>query len=362
MPVYILTSSFLFISSFSSKPRRFYKCGFLLLFFLSAFRHISTGGYDAGAYLAFYNRVPDIFNLSGFDSQYQIGYTLLNSLVKTITNSNDYYWFQFFYTVVTFILLWLVLEELTITDSERLLLLFAYFCYKFMWYEWGTCRQNIADLFFWLYALRLGKCDRSDIGKKIILLLKLLIIPYLFHSSAVLNVVFLPIMFIIGKFSIKTRTIITLIASVILFFIGEKIVAPVLDIMITNVDDRYMMYMSKLTDLQSSNIVNTFLRLGFFLFYAFVFDRIELQEKNTIFNFLMMMVMIGSVDLDGVGRIYEYYAIGLYTTMAIVLRAFRRDNGSKLVALLLFFIGFEIIMIRFVSMGTRYLYEFKLWF
>ena len=95
------------------------------------------------------------------------------------------------------------------------------------------------------------------------------------------------------------------------------------------------------------NVINYILRIAFLLLFAQHFDREINPKKNIILDTLAYTVLIGSVNVEIATRMYEFYAIGLYASMAMFLRYFNRR--SKGVALIFFVLAMLILLCRYVS-------------
>lgn len=162
MIVLSLIACFLFWSAFQQNAEKYYKIGIWLLFLLTALRYPALGGTDNFSYVFTFQKVPLLDNLSGFESEFRIGYIYINSIVKTVFN--DYIFFQIVYTALCIFFLDKAISLLDLNGKEKCLFLFGYFCFKFIWYFWGTLRQNLADVIFW-YLIIYYYSKRNTFGK-----------------------------------------------------------------------------------------------------------------------------------------------------------------------------------------------------
>lgn len=360
MAFYIIIVLLLLLGVISRQSKQIYGIGLAMLFLLSAFRDPRLGGSDAGIYQRFFAEVPTIGEMRGYQSKYTVGYTLFNSLVKTV--SSDYRVFQFVYALLVIVLLYFIIRELELKDSEKCLFLLSFFCYRFIWDVWVSLRQNIANMIFWLLLILLYKalkkvrdkgemvsaCDRR---RALVLAVLTAVLPALFHTSAWANIVLLPLLLLFGKINRRMKTIAVVLLSVFLYLFGKSIFGHLLDIMV-RVDSRYTMYES--TDVGSMNAVNFVFRLAFFLLFAWRYEAEKHELKNMILDSLAFMVLIGSINAELITRMYEFYAIGLYGSMGLFLHNFK--GKGRIVAAIIFTFALLIIMYRFALITDNGLY------
>lgn len=344
MIVLSLTACFLFWSAFQPNAERFYKIGIWLLFLLTALRYPALGGSDNFSYVFTFQKVPLLDNLSGFESEFRIGYIYINSIVKTILN--DYIFFQIVYTALCIYFLDKAISLLDINGKEKCLFLFGYFCFKFIWYFWGTLRQNLADVIFWyliIYYYRI----RNSYGKikKIIIILIAIFIPQLFHSSATLNIILFPLLIMLKEpKNLNIRICWVCLCSIILYIFS----AGFFEILLSYagmVDDRYdKLYSGQ--EAGDGNIVNYFFRLLFFLLFTLHYRKEKYKYKELVLNAFTIVILVGSVNHSLMLRVYEYYALGMYISFAFILHYFSKGN-IKIVSFMYFLIML-ILLNRFI--------------
>lgn len=349
---YIGIALFILLGSFTKQSKIIYRLSLVLLFFVTAFKDLRMGGDDAIIYEDFFETIPKLTELAGYDSKYTLGYTLLNSFVKTF--SSEFVVYQVIYTLICITLIHLILKQLEITYKEKCLFLFSYFCFRFIWNTWVLLRQNLAVLIFWLLFIVLYKkvnalkLEGKKIWQKEVVLLTAMtiIVPPLFHSSAWVNVALVPLIFLFGKIDYSKKLLTVPIISVGIYFLGRGIFSYLLEFAVTFIDSRYGMYLSR-ADMGESNFINFLLRLCFFIFFAVFYTREKYPYKKMVLDLMVFMVLIGSVNAELMTRLYEYYAIGLYICMALVLRHF--SGKGKLIALGIYGLAMIIILCRFIG-------------
>lgn len=324
MIVLSLMACFLFWSAFQQNAEKYYGVGMCLLFLLTALRYPALGGSDNFSYSFTFQKVPVFGDLSGFQSEFRIGYIYVNSLIKTIYD--NYIFFQIVYTALCIYILNKSISLLDLNGREKCLLLFGYFCFKFIWYFWGTLRQNLADMIFWYFIiLYYRKRNTYSKVKKIIILLVAIFFPQLFHSSAVLNIVILPMMIMLKEpKNMRVRICWVCILSVVLYVFS----AGFFDYIISYagiVDDRYSKLYSG-EEAGDGNIVNYFFRLIFFLLFALHYRKEKYKYKELVLNAFTIVILVGSVNHSLMLRVYEYYAIGMYVSFAFILHYFAKRN------------------------------------
>ena len=366
MTIYILIALLLFAGVVSKQGKRIYKIGLFCLFFISAFRAIELGGTDVYNYQSFYEEVPTIFHLSGFESRYTIGFTVLCAFIKSFSSS--YLVFQFVYAGISIFLLNKVVKTLELGGDQECLFLFSYFCLRFIYFSWVAYRQNIANLLFWFFLAALykeigednnsGGCVPSGKWKKVFLIICILFIPPLFHSSAWANTVLLLIQFCLNKLGYNFKKLFVPVLSVVIYFIGTTVFPVLLDIMCT-IDSRYLMYNGVIT--LRGNTIYYILRFAFLILFFMYYQSERYRLKNMFMDSLCLMVLLGSINMEIMSRIFEYYAVGLYGVMALCLNYF--NSKCRRLAMIIYFAGFFIIFVRFLLITDNGLYfNYSFWF
>lgn len=342
MAVYVVIALFLLLGCVVKQSKAMYQFGLFTLLILSALRNPDLGGTDALVYQEYFRLVPNIFEYRGFQAYgFAIGYGVLNSIVKTF--SNDYIAFQIVYSIICLVLLNKIVELLELQENEKCLFVFCYFCFHFIWNTWVTNRQNIADLIYWLLLILIYKSIGGNRKKTFFLSVLAIFLPTLFHSSAWVNVVFLPVLFLLNKTHWKVKMIGTISLSLVLFVFGRNLYNFLISITAAFIDDYYSVYT---LDQSQSSSLNYLLRLSFFLLFCWRYAVEKYKYKTAILDITALMVIIGSVTSVATTRMYEYYAIGLYTCMALIPRSFSKK--SKLFAVLLLGVAMLVILAQFL--------------
>ena len=340
MTVYVLVAVFLLIGSMSDQKKNTYKLGFLILFLLTALRNPKLAGNDYYVYSYYFAEMPSLLQGKSIqDGYYEVGFNFLNALVKIF--SDEYVVFQIAYTVLIFLLMYLVIRELQLTDSQKCLFLFSFFCFHFIWDTWVILRQNLADWIYWLLMILIYKCPAKNKRRKRILIFLAIFLPILFHSTAKLNIVLLPAMLIIGKVSSKDRLILVPIISLFLFVAGDAIYKFALSLVLP-----YMRAYMAMYTMTKSNSVNYFIRLILFVLFTMHYEAEENPNKKLMLDTFTMMILIGSFNNEVTTRMYEYYAIGMYSSMALILNSF--EGKLRKIIYLLYGFAMIFILVRFV--------------
>lgn len=337
MLIYILFASAVFFGGFTKQAKHIYKIALVVLFCLTAFRQFDWGGYDSKIYLEFFNRVPELNKLSDFKSDFSIGYVVLNSISKML--SNNYLFFQILLAAITMILLFFIMKRAELSDKQKCFFIFSYFCYRFMWNTWVTYRQNIANLLIWLGILLFWDIEE---GKGKISLAVSSIVGGVFHPSSLVNAVLIPVTKISEKISVKKRVIAVEVVSIFLWLYGASTFQTILNFAIKNVDDRFAMYST--SNVGSSNFINFIFRGVLFAWLAITYDKSRYKHKNLAFSTMSVMVVLGSISSELMMRFCEYYAIGMYLALATLIDQFK--GKSRMIFGLIFYLVMIIILIR----------------
>jgi len=336
----IIVACFLFFGGFQKKANTYYYWGLLLLFIVTAFRHPALGGTDNMVYYQLFQDIPTLRDVFNYESEYRIGYLLFVSTLKTLSDS--YIFFQCFYTVVCFIMLNKIIQMLELNGKEKCLYLFAIWCsFSFIWDFWVLYRQNLANLIFALLLLYyIRKRDKLNGIKRATILTLAIVIPNLFHSSAIFNVIILFFYFLLPKGDKPNKRLIwTILGSIVMFFVGI-IFWSYLESMVVSVDDRYMGYFE--TGGISLNIINYLLKIAFFWLYCINYNHLNYKYKREMLDIHTLYLLIGSINVGIVGRVASYYSFGGY-----VARSFVGSYKKPMNILVpIFFIAMMIIFIR----------------
>lgn len=365
MVIYIFIAIFILSGVVSQEAQSsiIYKASLFILCIFSGFRATWLGGYDAMYYKKFFDTIPVLSDFNSYHGDFSIGYAFLNSLIRTFTGHYEIY--ELIYSIISIALLSVVIKLLDFENSQqKCLCLFSYYCYRFIWNNWVTYRQNLSNLLFWIFLILFYKSLNRDVDKQALNMKAVLyatcclLIPPLFHSSAWANIIILPIMFFIGKMNIKIKIIVIPIVSILLNLFGNGLFNNFLEFMIKYVDERYLVYTTDGTI--GFNEINFIFRMFFFLFFAlnsqlkmYYLEKIDNRDEM-ILDSLMMMTLIGSINSPVMLRMCEFYAIGMYGSMGLLLSAF--EDKSYMLAALIYGIIMIIILIRFLIVTDNGLY------
>ena len=347
MIIYLVIATIIFWGAYTKNPRFFYVLGFFCIFIISAFRDVTLGGTDALNYDRIYQQTPGLFNLTKEDllSDYSVGYILLNSAIRTF--STDFRVFQFLYVAITLFLLYKIIGKLRLSNKEKCILLFSYFCFRLLWYEWVLLRQNFADLIFWYCIV---SCYYSlSYKRKTFYIICSLLLPPLFHTSAFLNLLLLPMMYLLDRWSFSKKKYYVPIFSVLIYVLSSIVVNYFFPYMVFLGGDRYENYSEAIsTEMGNGNIVNYILR--FFFYFAFIlnYHRDKSTNKDLVMKTIIMVIIIGSVNFSSVNRMYEYYAIGLYLAQTKLLSYYKQPMIR-----FAYWLGMLLIFGRFLTISAE---------
>lgn len=348
---YILIATFLFVGFYSKRPEKYYKISMCVLFVFTAFRNTNLGDYENKTYIAIYNRVPDIFHFSMEGQEYEFGYTLLNSVAKTIYS--DFSFFQVLYTLIAMILLYFVIKQMKFEAREKNLFLFLYFCMRFFINNFIILRQNISNLFIWILVLS---------GAGIVISIAVIIASAQFHMTSYANLVTVGLYSLIRKLDRTKIFIATIILSIIFLFASRSVINTLVNAFITFAGDKYAKYLiPEGGDVAGFNFVYYLLRILFFAIFYLYYDRIRNEKKKALFYISAIAVILGSINVEIFSRFMEFYMIGIYGIMTLSYQAF--SKRSRRVYTTLLYCAMMIIMIRqLIIYGGGYLMEYSLFF
>lgn len=344
MLLYLMIALFLFMGGMTKQSNWVFRLGILVLFLLTALRAPVLGGYDVLIYRGFFNNVPPLSDLAGYVSNFSIGYTVFNAFVKQFTD--NYLIFQIVYSAISLYLLYAIISKLKLKDSEKCFWVFCYFCFHFFWNTWVTYRQNLATLLFWLFFVCCLQYSSTQHNKQkaFVFLLLALLLPPLLHTSAWVNLALLAGCWGLSKIEANKLIWLVPLGSVVLFLNSDFIYSHLLSWLTDGIDERYSMYTAE--GARGLNLINLLLKMGFFIWFTRFYKQEQYPYKPMVLSFTAMTVLLGSVNAELMTRMYEYYAVGLYTCMALSLRHFSRN--SKFIVMPLFLLLFLIIFVRSV--------------
>lgn len=358
MLIYLTIASIIYWGGFTRDPKLFYRAGICMITALSALRNIYIGGFDAFVYADIFRSTPVLsdLNLNDIDSEYSPGYILLNSIIRTF--SSDYETFQVVYVLLTMWLLVIIFRKLHLSYQEKCILLFSYFCFRFIWYEWVLLRQNLANIFFWLFIVMYYENRYSDNRKRYLYLVLMLLVPPLFHKSALLNIILVPLAFYIEKTNIHVKRVVIPILSVFVFIVSSALM-NMLAPYITMFGERYEHYSENAAMITSGtgNILNYMLRMVFYVVLLINWHKDDYKYKDLLITLMVMVLLIGSVNFSSMNRVYEYYAIAMYLVFTFSVR-YIGDNVYR--------IGYWLLMLiilgRFLNVGVEgSLLNYSIW-
>ncbi len=365
MYIYILIASLLFLGYFANS-KKYLSTMYIILFVFTALRNPYVMGTDGRSYLAFFNNiVPTLSNFKAYNHAYEIGYALLNSFVKTF--SNEYFVFQLIYCVLATLLLVLVIKKTNLTYSEKCLLLFVYFCFRYFQNSMEFLRQNIAILFVWYAFLVFRESRDSNINKT--KCFGAIGLGWLFHRSALFNYISVLLISFLKKKRIAFILAITAVASIILLSIGTPAINSIINAAILFGGERYKDYFIDGEVAYGLNWINYLLRWFFILLLALGLklrfsnateaEYLEFKKEKYFLILGCVAIMCGSINVGIFTRMLEYFMIGIYLSIVKSIYTFKGGAGRN-IYLVGIYLAFIIILARnlhTISAGTYMNYE-----
>lgn len=249
-----------------------------------------------------YQAYVDIFsNINSYDfsnSQYEVGYVILNKLTRFITN-ND----QMIFIVTSFIILFFISRTVCKYSSRPEMSMFLFITLYFYYSSFNIVRQYIA-IAIMFYGVRyiLNRNFKRYIG--------CIIIALLFHTTAIyaLPIYFLPNKRLNNKVLIKS----------IIISIGVLILINPIFKIITVVFPRYEYYGGGV--LFNRGTYRSIIIIGsiFFISYIYRYRIINIDKKNNLYiNAMFIAFIISIVGIKSVLfiRIVSYFS--LYSILLI---------------------------------------------
>lgn len=354
MAIYIVIATFIYIGIFIPFKLKdiHYKISILFLFIFTAFRDINLGGTDAASYQGFfYYKIPVLDNFLNYDHEFAYGYAFLNSVIKTIIV--DYRFYQIIYSIISILLLYYLIKRIQFDKAERSLFLFVYFCYRFLWNNFVLLRQNIAVMVFWfILIVSFDKRIKSYLG---------ILFSWLWHKSALINLLILPILKLSTKVKRRKMLIITFLLSVI-FLLFSKITFRYLGkIFVYFAGARFNRYLIISSTEHGINLFNYVLRWVLLILFYINYETIKNKYKDIFLYSSFLVVIISSINIGFVGRMVEYFMLGIYSIIPLLLGTFK--SKDKLIYLIGIYYLFIIILVRFlVTFSEGQLLNYKTMF
>lgn len=357
--IYYVTLATIFFCGFFMKKgaRKYLVFSLILLYVFSVLRDPYVNGTDGISYRKFFEfDVPLLAHFKEYMHGFEWGYALINSIAKTIYN--DYFSFHVLYASISVVLLAIVVEKSGLEDNEKCLLLFTYFTFKYFRNAFEYMRQNIANEIIWIGFLTVTDSKKNNILSKMRTLLEYLwfYIAYLFHRSALFNLIIVPIVKKIRKIDKMKLTIGVAVISIICMGLSGPVINRLINIAISIGGERYEKYLiDGDTAVRGINIVNYLVRWFFVIMFLIQYRQLKYKKKDLIFAVSCIAIICGSMDAEIFTRMLDYYMIGIYIMMTLSCRGFK--GKWFYIYMILFYICFQILLIRnlYNTSGATYL-------
>lgn len=352
MFIYLCLATLLFWGAWSRKPRTVWKCALLFLWFFIAFRGIDISGSDWVVYKNFYdNAVPTLFefpwNVFSYGKTYLgsfgfgWGFALLCSVAKTF---GPFEFFQVYYVSILFIVLAIITKELPLNDTNKCIFLFGYLTQQLLWYFGVLLRQSLSNLIIWYLIVHEFK------SHKLIKRAFLLLIAYSIHSSVLPVTIFMLLWGLIRRIKETVVTGFALAFGMVMYFFGEKLIQPLINIMVTYVDDRYAMYIDSS---RGSNLINFIFRGAMLILIWYQYKKLPPENRKKTLDASAICFMIGSVGHELAVRMLEYFMVSNYYGLGLSINAFTPRGRN--IARILVYLAMMTIFVRFFYVnGTMF--------
>lgn len=360
MIIYLSIAIVLYWGAWTKYADKVWKIALLFLWFFIAFRGLDPGETDGVVYRNFYNYlVPniqnfpiDFFRYGGSEvaqSGFGWGFSLICSVVKTI--GGDYNFFQVIYISIMCLLLYVIVNELELTATNKCVFLFGYLTQQMLWYFCVLLRQSLANLIIWY--LLIHKFQKRAWIKRIVLF----VLAYTIHSSVLVVIPLFVFWKVLKSINKNYVTVFALVFGITIYTLGDRFIGFVLNFMASFVDDRYNMYLGSSGQI---NFINFMLRAGILLLLWYQYNRLPKTNRKDMLDASAICFVLGSVNHELSVRMTEYFMIGNYYGIGMSINAFRRN--SMRIARMLAFIAMMAIFVRFFYVNAIFLRNYSFFF
>ena len=212
-----------------------------------------------------------------------------------------------------------------------------------MWYQWGTLRQNVANLIFYYFATYFYY-NRACMTKKnkVVVLVCGLVCPLFFHSSAVVNIIIFPILLSLREEVNPHFRILWVLVSSIALRVTSSLFLGSLISFAGRIEQGYGDYVGTST----GNILMYLFKISVFVIFCLKYDMIDWKHKKYMLDLFTVMILIVSIDTTIVNRVASYYSLGFYVAMALFYMYF--EGNIKLVVLPIFYVALFYLFMRHI--------------
>lgn len=284
------------ISSLLVMNKQFYKYRQIILFVISGMLILLAGlrvdiGYDYDSYKDIFNNAPNLYQLIvyGNRTSIEIGYILINSIVKTIGGN-----FNLVLFISASISLVIITKSLTKYSVYPILSILIYVSRFYFVRDMGQIRSSIACAIV-LYSIKF--INRKKLKEFTITIL----IACLFHNVAFVG--FLLYGFNLIKFKDYKYVYQLLVAS---FIISQLNVINLILKIVSNILPQYSAYVNSDYYNLSNNLINPVLIMQILILVMFVYFRKEIECKNENYKVILNGYLISTLILI---LLSDYYTL-----------------------------------------------------
>lgn len=305
---FIYSFLFLIVGLILSTQQKFKKSYFIFYFLgIVLFWGISyIEAPDTNVYIDIFNY--DIQKIPGYiDSQYELGYTLVAMVLKTIC---PHYWF--FQLVVLGIEFILIIKGLQYFFEDKMILALVPLLFFIYPTNLFAFRQGIATSIF-IYALQY---INADTFKKSLFYFLFIAIAILFHQSAVMLIMVYPLRFVKNVFSFDWIIYTILIIGDIIWASGTSILSrleflmPLFRSEVMTMGDKYVNIYESGSMNGAFGVAKVFeINIAVILYTIFC----KQDKEKELLRFIMIIFIISSLYIGGfVGHRLNYYWTIIY--------------------------------------------------
>ena len=294
--IYILFLTIIFDKN-DKKNKTYLGLAFLGLFLVSALRSYKVG-IDTSAYVNFYNNMKYYTFHGLLDARNEIGFGVLCKILYMINHNS-----QFLLVVTSFIINYSVYRFIKKYSNNYAISVFCYVFINYYFIYMNIMRQGLA------LAVMLFAYDALKKNKNLFFIL-LVIFASLFHSSALLCLILLPI----NKTEFNKKQRYLIIPIFILFFLFGNKIFGLLSSVSGDFLGRYDAYAGSKFDV--SNYFGTFIAFLFHFFVYFISSfKIEIGENEEEITYMKKLLILGllicvlGIRVNILNRLYSYFLI-----------------------------------------------------
>lgn len=348
--IVIAISIILYLTFFLKKKWPFYVI-MSYMAFLGVFRGLEVGtdhaGYEADFYiLNSYHSMNIMFH------RFEIGYVSLILLFKKF--SNDYLWFSGLTFLIPIIGTTIFVKKYEINYAWAI---FVFFFMGMYFDSMNLMRQYIAICSIAAFTYLLKKQDYIKFA------IVVLIFSIAFHISSVIMLLLIPIFYYFEKkqyFLSKKWLYICIISSYLLFYIGPKVLAPIiLSIMAVLPLDDFSGYVSEYDMAEISNTMVTV-----YTIYALILVYLNKSTKNNA-EIMCFVLFIMAYNLFNMFSTYAFRAalpFKFYMIALIpLLFSINKSNSARLIKLTTVVFVLAVFFVSYVIGNIGEVNPYKMW-